>query len=181
MSDRRRHFRSQVHEIAELILRRGEDPYACTVRDASANGIQVDLDEALEFPEELTIRFSNEASLLVRRCWSSGTKLGLEFIGNTSEPGCWTTPPLLIAETKPTIVSGHVGIASETPGQHEELIQMLYPAEVTHALLVYKSQLSGEGGIQTGAEVAPVIAAASEPEGILDFFELVRQKLVSID
>ncbi len=79
-ADRRRHFRRPVELNAELTLLTGEDFYDCTVIDESDGGVQVELAEAVDLPDEVIIRFSDHASQLVRRCWSMGNKVGYQFI-----------------------------------------------------------------------------------------------------
>ncbi len=79
-ADRRRHFRSPVNRSAELTLHTGEEFFDCTVIDESDGGVQVELAEEIDLPDEVIIRFSDHASQLVRRCWSLGARVGYRFI-----------------------------------------------------------------------------------------------------
>lgn len=78
--ERRKHFRTPMNRPAELRFQIRVGIYGCTVLDESDGGLQVDLDREVYIPTELIIRFSDGASKLVRRCWFSGTRAGLQFI-----------------------------------------------------------------------------------------------------
>lgn len=80
MPDRRQHFRTETTRAAELRFRPRLEKHDCIVVDVSDGGIQIVLDEPMGVPDELTIRFGDGASRWVRRCWSSGTRIGLQFI-----------------------------------------------------------------------------------------------------
>jgi hypothetical protein len=62
------------------MLRDRADRFDCTVLDESDGGVQVELEQAMQLPEELTIKFSDTASQLVRRCWAKGTRVGYQYI-----------------------------------------------------------------------------------------------------
>src|ERR1700709_546936 len=77
---RRRHLGKPVNWSAGLTLRTGEELCNCIVIDESDGGVQVELAEEIDLPDEVVIRFSDHASQLVRRCWSLGTRIGYQFI-----------------------------------------------------------------------------------------------------
>ena len=80
MPDRRISPRTPTVRAAHLQFLTKPMLYACIVTDESLGGIRVYLDEGIGLPDELTIRFGNGAARPVRRCWSSGTSAGLQFI-----------------------------------------------------------------------------------------------------
>jgi hypothetical protein len=79
-ADRRHHTRRQVLRPAELILRNDPASQICVVLDESDGGVQVETDGADVLPEEAVIKFSDNASQLVRRCWASGNRAGYQFV-----------------------------------------------------------------------------------------------------
>lgn len=135
-ADRRRHFRKPVNKFAELTLRTGEAFFDCTVIDESDGGVQVELDEEIDLPDEVVIRFSDHASQLVRRCWSLGTKIGYQFIDPA--PAMRRTvkdvpPPARAAE--PVSIGEFACITPAALGLDHTEMAFVYPAERVHALL----------------------------------------------
>jgi len=134
-ADRRRHSRKPVSKAAELTLRTGEDVFDCTVIDESDGGVQVELGEEIDLPDEVLIRFSDHASQLVRRCWSQGTKVGYQFI----EPGpalrrqINDVPPP--ARAVPATIGDYAFITAAALALDGTEMALLYPAERVHALL----------------------------------------------
>ncbi len=78
-AERRGSRRKPVIKSAKLIVNQAGSIINCFVLDESAGGVQVDLGAMLELPDDLTIQFGNGATYLARRCWSSGTRIGLKF------------------------------------------------------------------------------------------------------
>jgi len=135
-ADRRRHLRKPVNRNAELTLRTGEDFFDCTVIDESAGGVQVELAEEIDLPEEVVIRFSVHASQLVRRCWSLGTRVGYQFIDTA--PATRRTvedvPPPASAAA-PTRAGDFACITPAALGLHCAEMAFEYPAQRISALL----------------------------------------------
>jgi hypothetical protein len=136
-ADRRRHSRRPVNKAAELTLRTGEDVFECTVIDESEGGVQVELDEEVELPDEAVIRFSDHASQLVRRCWSLGTKVGYQFIeaAPAMRPGLKDVPPPA-REAEPSTIGEFACITAAALGLERPEMVFVYPAEYVHALLL---------------------------------------------
>jgi hypothetical protein len=134
-ADRRRHSRRPVNKAAELTLRTGEDVFDCIVIDESDGGLQVELAEEIDLPDEVVIRFSDHASQLVRRCWSLGTKVGYQFI----EPApamrrqIEDVPPP--ARAAPATIGDYACITAAALELDRTEMAFIYPAERVHALL----------------------------------------------
>src|ERR1700757_404841 len=82
MNDRRRASRIPVIKSAKISIG-GDDLYSmynCLVLDESEHGVLVDLGTAVELPPQVTLEI-NGASYHAKRCWSVGSKAGLEFMG----------------------------------------------------------------------------------------------------
>jgi hypothetical protein len=136
-ADRRRHFRKPVRKAAELTLRTGEDVFDCTVIDESEGGLQVELGEEIELPDEVVIRFSDHASQLVRRCWSLGTKVGYQFIDPAPAMRSTTKdvpPPAPHAE--PSTIGEFACVTTAALCLERQEMAFVYPAERVHALLL---------------------------------------------
>ena len=159
MPDRRLHVRTPTSLHAELRFRTTRDVYGCTVLDRSDGGVQIDLEEDHYLPEELTIRFSDGASQLVRRCWSLGTRSGFEFIE--------AVPPLSISidtagEIMRAFTSGEVGITPATLGHRGERMDMLCSSDMIRGLFAARpelSELKAEGAVRTGAEMMRMLGS----------------------
>lgn len=78
-AERRRARRKPVIKSAKIIINQAGSVINCFVLDESSGGVQVDLGTMLELPDDLTIQFGNGATYLARRCWSAGTRVGLQF------------------------------------------------------------------------------------------------------
>jgi len=143
-ADRRRYFRKPVNKAAELTLRTGEDVFDCTVIDESDGGVQVELAEALDLPDEVVIRFSNHASQLVRRCWSVGTKVGYQFIDPAPalRPQLEDVPPP--ARAAPVAIGDDACITAASLGLDRTEMAFVYPAERVHALLRSNQESAAE-------------------------------------
>lgn len=89
--ERRAATRIPVIKSAKLLLGNAYNGsvYNCLVLDEAANGVLVDLGSIFVLPEEMVLQMAHGPSYRVRRCWSAGSKFGLEFIGG----------PLVSAET----------------------------------------------------------------------------------
>jgi hypothetical protein len=165
-ADRRRHMRRSVYRTAELMLRgsagHGVD---CTVLDESEGGVQVELSQALDLPEELMIKFSDMASQLVRRCWAKGTRAGYQYIEIVPAQRRWTDevpPPGEVAPDRASFVAFNDFIHISRPllDLAGEPVEWLYPAELIHGLI-------------SGAAPAlnkPLLTAPAQDERVLVFF-----------
>jgi len=141
-ADRRRHMRRSVYRTAELMLRgsagHGVD---CTVLDESEGGVQVELSQALDLPEELMIKFSDMASQLVRRCWAKGTRAGYQYIEIVPAQRRWADevppPPGEATPDRTSFVAFNDFIHISRPllDLAGEPVEWLYPAELIHGLL----------------------------------------------
>jgi hypothetical protein len=152
-ADRRRHFRRPVNRSAELTLHTGEDFYDCTVIDESDGGVQVELAEEIDLPDEVVIRFSDHASQLVRRCWSQGTRVGYQFIDPA--PAVRRTiadvpPP---AREAPATIGDFACITMEVLGLHFDEMAFEYPGERISALL--KKSLFEKSSAKTFVTLEP--------------------------
>ncbi len=146
-ADRRRHFRKPVNMAAELTLRTGEDVFDCTVIDESDGGVQVELEEEVDLPDEVVIRFSDYASHLVRRCWSLGTKVGYQFIdpAPAMRRQVEDVPPP--ARAAPATIGDDACITVAALGLDRPDMAFVYPAERVHALI----RSDHEGAVQHSA------------------------------
>ena len=77
--ERRRDRRKPVIKSAKIIFNELGSVLNCYVLDESSGGVQVDLGAIVDLPDDLTIQFGTGATYLARRCWTAGTKVGLEF------------------------------------------------------------------------------------------------------
>ena len=77
--ERRRDRRKPVIKSAKIIFNELGSVLNCYVLDESSGGVQVDLGAVIDLPDDLTIQFGTGATYLARRCWTAGTKVGLEF------------------------------------------------------------------------------------------------------
>jgi hypothetical protein len=95
--ERRAVPRMPVIKSAKLLLGStyNESVYNCLVLDEAANGVMVDLGSVFVLPEEMVLQMASGSSYRVRRCWSAGSKFGLEFIGG----------PLVCAQTEAKMAS----------------------------------------------------------------------------
>jgi hypothetical protein len=80
-ADRRRHVREKVLKAAKIIFGGGDSIFNCLVLDESPDGVFVDLGGAYTLPAEVTIQFSSGAAFRAVRRWSTGTRVGFEFVG----------------------------------------------------------------------------------------------------
>jgi hypothetical protein len=144
-ADRRRHLRKPVNWSAELTLRTGEEFYDCTVIDESDGGVQVELAEEIDLPDEVVIRFSDHASQLVRRCWSLGTRVGYQFIDPAPalrRADQDVPPPEREAELAQATIGDFACITHEALGLRRKEMAFEYPAERIHALLRSRKETS---------------------------------------
>jgi hypothetical protein len=97
LAERRGDARVPVVRSAKLVAGEGfhEGVYNCLVLDESAGGALVDLGAVFLLPEEAELHLAGGAVRRVRRCWTAGSKVGLEFIGE----------PLVSAEAKREMAS----------------------------------------------------------------------------
>jgi hypothetical protein len=154
-ADRRRHFRRPVNQTAELTLRTGEDVFDCVVIDESEGGVQVELDEEIDLPDEAVIRFSDHASQLVRRCWSLGTKIGYQFIDPAPAMRNETQDvPPPAREAEPRTLGEFACITATALCMERPEMVFVYPAEHVHALL--------QAALESGA-AGPDVASLFEP------------------
>ena len=136
-ADRRRHTRRSVYRTAELMLRGSpEPPIDCTVLDESEGGVQVELSQALDLPEELMIKFSDMASQLVRRCWAKGTKAGYQYIEIVpAQRRLVDDVPPPPSEASFVAFNDFIHISRPLLNLAGEPADWLYPAELIHRLL----------------------------------------------
>jgi hypothetical protein len=80
-ADRRRHSREKVLKAAKIIFGGGTSIYNCLVLDESPEGIFVDLGAVVSMPAEVTVQFSSGATFRAMRRWSSGSRMGFQFVG----------------------------------------------------------------------------------------------------
>lgn len=162
-ADRRRHSRRSVYRSAELVLRGAEKGVDCTVLDESFGGVQVELEKALELPEELMLKFSGMASQLVRRCWAKGNRAGYQYIEIVPAERRWITEGSPPAEALPepacfVAFNDFIHISGNLLNLAHEPADWIYPAEHIHALLAELPQ----AGLQP-AHVAAVPMEAPSP------------------
>jgi hypothetical protein len=83
LAERRHGSRVPVIKSAKIVVGEGgiQGVFDCLVLDESPGGLLVDIGALVSLPEQVTVRMNGGASYVARRCWSVGTKLGLEFIG----------------------------------------------------------------------------------------------------
>jgi hypothetical protein len=79
--ERRAHERQDVRRTSVLFFEPGDSSTACTVRNISAGGARVVLDEAMVLPEKVTllVGVGDYRHALVR--WRIGLAAGLEVVG----------------------------------------------------------------------------------------------------
>ncbi len=79
--ERRKHVREKVLKAAKIIFGGGDSIFNCLVLDESPDGIFADLGAVVALPPEVTIQFSTGATFRAMRRWSSGTRVGFQFVG----------------------------------------------------------------------------------------------------
>jgi hypothetical protein len=79
--DRRKHVREKVLKAAKIIFGGGDSIYNCLVLDESPEGIFVDMGAIVALPPEVTIQFNSGAAFRAVRRWSTGSKIGFQFVG----------------------------------------------------------------------------------------------------
>lgn len=136
-ADRRRHARRSVYRTAELVLRGAQEGVGCTVLDESSGGVQVELAQARDLPEELMLRFGDMAAQLVRRCWAKGNRAGYQYIEIVPAQRRWFPDLPGQAGAAPDFVAFNDFIHISRPllDLPGEPADWLYPAEEIHALL----------------------------------------------
>lgn len=179
-ADRRRHSRRSVYRSAELVLRGGRDGLDCTVLDESDGGVQLELAQALELPEEAIIRFSDTASQLVRRCWANGTRAGYQYIDIVPAQRSWSpgvSPPPAQARANFTAFNDFIHVSRPLLELSGEPGELLYPAEEIHAWLRgeprARQQPTYRGSGRENIRELFAIPRMMEPEAIAErgFFE----------
>jgi hypothetical protein len=80
-ANRRRHAREKVLRAAKVIFGSGDSIYNCLVLDESQEGIFVDMGAVVSLPPEVTVQFSTGAAFRAARRWSTGSKVGFQFVG----------------------------------------------------------------------------------------------------
>ncbi|MDR3504806.1 MAG: hypothetical protein P4L52_01035 [Acidocella sp.] len=141
--DRRSASRIPVIKSAKLLLgdSYNQSVINCLVLDEAANGVLVDLGTMFVLPEEMVLQMASGPSYRVRRCWSAGSKFGLEFIGGplvSKEAGAqmaalgralWTQAiPFVIADLRSQRFFGHEDLrqaAEEAEAAYRNLEKML--------------------------------------------------------
>jgi len=79
--DRRRHAREKVLRAAKVIFGGGDSIYNCLVLDESPEGVFVDMGAVVSLPPEVTVQFSTGATFRAARRWSTGSRIGFQFVG----------------------------------------------------------------------------------------------------
>jgi hypothetical protein len=79
--ERRKHVREKVLKAAKIIFGGGDSIFNCLVLDESPEGIFADLGAVVALPPEVTIQFSTGATFRAMRRWTSGTRVGFQFVG----------------------------------------------------------------------------------------------------
>jgi hypothetical protein len=80
-AERRRQYRERVLKAAKIVFGGGDSVLNCLVLDESPEGIFVDMGAVVALPPEVTIQFSSGAAFRAQRRWTSGTKVGFQFVG----------------------------------------------------------------------------------------------------
>jgi hypothetical protein len=80
-ADRRKHARERVLKAAKIIFGGGDSVFNCLVLDESPEGIFVDLGAVVALPPEVTVQYGSGAAFRAQRRWSTGTKVGFQFVG----------------------------------------------------------------------------------------------------
>jgi hypothetical protein len=80
-ADRRKHARERVLKAAKIIFGGGDSVFNCLVLDESPDGIFVDLGAIVALPPEVTVQYGSGAAFRAQRRWSTGSKVGFQFIG----------------------------------------------------------------------------------------------------
>jgi len=80
-ADRRKHARERVLKAAKIIFGGGDSVFNCLVLDESPEGIFVDLGAVVALPPEVTVQYGTGAAFRAQRRWSTGTKVGFQFVG----------------------------------------------------------------------------------------------------
>jgi hypothetical protein len=81
MIERRKSVRTPVLKGAKVIFAGGHSIYNCLVMDESTDGAFVDMGQVVPIPDEVILQFGSGATFRAQRRWSTGTKIGFEFIG----------------------------------------------------------------------------------------------------
>lgn len=80
--ERRRSRRRRVLKRAQLIFGLAGSTIDCLVLDETAFGVQLETPVMSHFPDKLQIRFAGGGIYDAQRLWSTGTKLGLKYVGS---------------------------------------------------------------------------------------------------
>jgi len=80
-ADRRAQYREKVLRAAKIVFGGGDSIYNCLVLDESPGGIFVDMGAVVALPPEVTIQFSSGAAFRAQRRWTTGSKVGFQFVG----------------------------------------------------------------------------------------------------
>jgi hypothetical protein len=80
-ADRRKHVREKVLKGAKIIFGGGDSIYNCLVLDESPDGIFVDMGAVVALPAEVMVQFSSGAMFRAVRRWSTGSRIGFQFVG----------------------------------------------------------------------------------------------------
>jgi len=80
-ADRRRETREKVLRAAKVIFGGGDSIYNCLVLDESKEGVFVDMGAVVSLPPEVTVQFGTGAAFRAARRWSTGSKIGFQFVG----------------------------------------------------------------------------------------------------
>jgi hypothetical protein len=148
-ADRRSDFRRPASRSAELLIGDGEG-YGCVILDESDGGLQVETEQPLDLPEQLFIKFSDQASQLVRRCWASGTRAGYQFIEIVPAKRRGADIPAAVNDAPAEAFGG------EAVGGEADLAAVNDFISIAHALL----DLSGvPGGSDEADQIQELLAA----------------------
>lgn len=80
-ADRRKHVREKVLKAAKIIFGGGDSVFNCLVLDETPEGIFVDMGSVVALPPEVTVQYGSGAAFRAQRRWSTGTKVGFQFVG----------------------------------------------------------------------------------------------------
>jgi hypothetical protein len=131
LGERRKASRAPVIKSAKVALGIGQGMYNCLILDESSKGVLVDFGALVAVPDEVTLQISNGAIYQARRCWSVGTKAGLEYIGEqvvTGDTAAWMMKLSDILQTQGVVAAVSTLRASQF-FNHEELRRIAEEAE----------------------------------------------------
>jgi hypothetical protein len=149
LPERRATARVPVIKSAKVFVGEGtaQSVFNCLILDESAIGVLVDLGTLVSLPEQVTLQMGGGATYSARRCWSVGTKAGLEFIGGQLVSGETALRMLKVADV--LVSQGTIAAVGTLRAarffDHQELRRAAEEAEA--AYFRFEAMLTGRASI----------------------------------